>query len=142
MFESIVSEITKGAETVVQLMQIEGNEVKIIARRKGQQIPSIGDLVKVEMLVCLPCEKDGSRFINKIVSNLQYGTRAQICGEFMWEDWGTPSGEYRVNSCFAEASTWKSAVEKLATNIESDITNLLSEIEIRKQALRDAENAK
>lgn len=133
--KTIIEEISKGAETVVQLMQLGKHEIKIIAQRAGYTPPCEGDYVKVKISLHLPM---GSPDVN-LHPDLQYGMRKNLMSEWMYQDWGMAKEGMRVLSDTYRADTWREAVTMGLNELEKDLTGLLEVMAEREAALKRAE---
>lgn len=133
--QRIVEEISKGASTVIQLMQLDTHEIKIVAQRKGYTPPSIGNYVRVRVELHLPTEGDTTN----IPYELQYGLKKQLLGEWMFQDWGLLRSNTRMNSITNTAETWREAVIKGLDEIEEELQGLVDLMKERQEALKRAE---
>jgi len=71
--------------------------------------PFEGELVEVQVQICLPCEKD-SRSLHP---ELQFGNAARLVGESLWSGWGYYMEEKhcRANSFKVKADSFEEAVK-------------------------------
>jgi len=71
--------------------------------------PFEGDLVEVQVQICLPCEKD-SRSLHP---ELQFGNLARLAGESLWSGWGyyVEEKHCRANSFGVKADSFEEAVK-------------------------------
>jgi len=71
--------------------------------------PYEGELVEVQVQVCLPCEKDSE----SLLPELQFGTLVRLVGEPMWAGWGhyNDTMKCRVRSFKVCADSFEEAVK-------------------------------
>lgn len=111
---------------------IEG--MNIVLTRKGQNEISDNDEVVVTSTLELPCEK------GYILNAMRFFDRVEMYGENLRETWGNQkSNECRYHTSTHKASTWKTAFENAEHYAFQEAGNLKRAIDVRNQALIDAE---
>ena len=129
-----VEELVKGADTVVKILPINGHDVKVTLTREGQDAPSSSDKVRVGIKVSLPTE-DGY-----VVRDLCFGERVTLMYEWLHTAWGDrEEGGARFTKRYCLGVTWREAAEKAVIQVGTDLARLLIQVDMRKQALENAD---
>ena len=122
-------------EYTIELPHTNGLVAKIEVRRGGQNGANVDDLVWARGRLCLPIDPKTSQ----IPDAIQFGTRVRILGTPLGEHWGSQYEGMRAASEIYDAKTWREAMDGVEELVRGELQKLLDALEVRHQALVDAE---
>ena len=123
-------------EKTINVYKIHGHKIVVVYSRQGQQNPAEGDQICLQAQIRLPNEKIN----NFLVPSLRFGERCEFAGEILRRDWGYhDDGNYRRHNHQFFSSTWRDAMLKASSYVEEEIQRLKKVLDVRAQALTDAE---
>jgi len=108
-----------------------------IVERDGQELAHRGDRVQVKATVGFPIKE------SYLESYICFGVRVILMGEYLYGSWGkcdSVNTSIRTKSEFFIADTWEGCFSAALAFLSKEEAVLQKAIDVRKQALIDAEN--